>query len=474
MRTAAWLWTALATVMASHGAWASPPAASKPGGPLRAADKAGPVPGANVRAPDDVPLVVPLPDGVLVTLAPGSTGRWLEPTRLPSEISTWTRGYHLVLTQGEVEVEMPPCRKGTHAFLVSTRAGTVTEWRGRAHLSVHEDSAAAAIYEGAMVVGSNGMGFPVYEGAAVLMRARVDPQRMRSLPAPPAWAEGSGSNALVATQAGSAATLGVAWTPVVGAKSYRIEVASDASMTQVALRATTEDAHYELPAPASTGSQWWARVRSVDGAGIVGDWSAPTPLRLVRFALPPGASVASDGAIVLPDDAEGTGGVSILDGEGLEVAYEGIHDAGAPRGTAPVSLYWTRLSSPVRIWGDTAGIVAHLRDPATGHEGRLVLVRRQLRAKVDLTPRQVTPGQPLDAQVTVYDPTGRIDVTRENISLETTLGLVPMRVFWERTGGTWSARIPPRWSTAPSVIRVAVKDARGAEIGRGFLEVGGD
>jgi hypothetical protein len=103
-----------------------------------------------------------------------------------------------------------------------------------------------------------------------------------------------------------------------------------------------------------------------------------------------------------------------------------------------------------------------------------VLVRKQLRAKVDLTPRQVTPGQPLDAQVTVYDPTGRIDVTRENISLETTLGLVPMRVFWERTGGTWSARIPPRWSTAPSVIRVAVKDARGAEIGRGFLEVGGD
>jgi hypothetical protein len=182
--------------------------------------------------------------------------------------------------------------------------------------------------------------------------------------------------------------------------------------------------------------------------------------------------VASDGALVLPEDASGTATVSLLGADGLEVAYEGVHETPAPPTTAP--LYWTRLSNPLRIWGDTSGIVAHLRDPASGYETRLVLLRRQLRAKVDLTPKRITPGQPMDAQVTVYDPSGRIDVTREAVSLETTMGIVPMRVFWQRTGNTWSARIPPRWSGAPSVIRVAVKDARGSEIGRGFLELGGN
>lgn len=415
-------------------------------------------PHGEVRAPADRALAVTLPDGVAVTLDPGAHGRWLPRGRLPSETNGWAVGYHLVLVEGEAEVRMPEAPKGSHAFLVQTRAGTLTDWRGKLHVMVHDDRTTAAIYEGALVVGSNGQGFPVYDGAGIVMHKGVDPDKSRGIPPAPVWDAGHGASSLVVEPQGAQGTVGVAWKPVPGATSYRVALAHDPGMTSLAETAVTGDTSYAMVERGGGG--FWATVRAVGAEGIVGEWSAPRPLRVLHFALHPGASVAHDGTIVLPPH----GSISLADAQGLQMAY------GAP-GLPAASLYWSPLGSSLRLPDDTDVRVIHLRDPALGQETSITLARRALRADVEMTPRNPPPGATIDVRVTAWDPTRRLDPAQEKITLAAALDLDPLPVAWQQSGATWTARITPRTTFRPTVLRVTATDGSGAEIGRGFVEI---
>jgi hypothetical protein len=425
--------------------------------------------GLTVRAASDQPLEMILPDAVTITLEAGASARWMHASKLPTETNGWTRGYHLVLLEGELEVRMPAGPKGTHAFLVQTRHGTLTDWRGQLHVMVHEDATAAAIYEGALVVGSNGQGFPVYDGAGILMRKGLDPDKTRGIPASPTWSTGSGggSGGFAVVARNDQADLDFRWAPVPGAVSYRVEVASEPTMVRVVRRSTTTEprfAHSELGA----GSRTWVRVRAVGAEGIVGEWSAPRASRVLRYDLPDGALVGRDGALVLPPGSS----VAMSDAEGVEVAYENVTSLDHP---VDVPLYWTHLSGAIRLPDDAPMRIVHFRDPLLGGEGRLVVARRQLRANVDLLPHNARwPADTIDAHVVVFDPSGRIDGAGEAITVEAMVGLTPIQVPWTHSGSKWFARIPPQPTFGPSVLRVVVRDGHGSEIGRGFLEIDGE
>jgi hypothetical protein len=441
--------------------------------------------GASVQAAADQPLEMNLPDGVTVTLEPSAMAKWMPAAKLPSEINRWTRGYHLVLEEGELEVRMPIAAKGAHAFLVSTNAGTLTDWRGQLHVRVHGDSAAAAIYEGALVVGSNGQGFPVYDGAGILMRRGINPDKTRGIPATPQWQARSGG--FLMQSDGTGGPINLDWQPVLNAASYRVEVATDSAMVRVVDRTTTTNTHYTTTQPASAG-RYWAHVRAVGVEGIVGAWSPPQLVRVLRYQLPPGAMVARDGAIVLPDGAS----LAFPDPEGLEVAFENVsllgsgggvdsdargRDAYGPALASPAirrepTLYWSELGTTVRLSDSTPARIVHLREPTSRAETRLVLVRRQLRADVELSPMNARwPHDPISVRVRVYDPSGRVDPSTEPVSVEATLGLSPLSVEWVHEGALWMGRIVPSTIRAPSVVRVVVKDSRSAEIARGFVEI---
>ncbi len=437
--------------------------------------------GVSVQAATDQPLEMNLPDGVTVTLEPSALAKWMPAAKLPSEINRWTRGYHLVLEEGELEVRMPASVKGAHAFLVSTKAGTLTDWRGQLHVRVHGDSAAAAIYEGALVVGSNGQGFPVYDGAGILMRRGINPDKTRGIPPTPQWDARSGG--FLMQSEGGGGPIHLAWQPVANAASYRIEVATDAAMVRVVDRSSTTDLHYTTTQPSSAG-RYWAHVRAVGQEGIVGAWSSPQLVRVLRYQLPPGAVVAQDGAIVLPDGA----GLAFPDPEGLEVAFENISstdgifgartqrpygpELGTPAVRREPTLYWSGLGTSVRLSDSSPTRVVHLRDPVSHAEARLVLVARQLRADVELTPvNAVWPRDPINVRVRVYDPSGRIDAATEPVSVEATLDLNPLTVPWAHQGAIWAGRVAPRMIPTPSIVRVVVKDSRSEEIGRGFVEL---
>ncbi len=453
--------------LALFASFASPAIA----GPARAADPAG-----DVQAPADRTLVLTLPDGVIVTLEPGARGKWLPRGKLPSETNGWAQGYHLLLVDGELDVRMPDGPKGAHAFLVQTRAGTLTDWRGKLHVMVHDDKTTAAIYQGALVVGSNGQGFPVYDGAGILMRKGIDPDKSRGIPAAPAWDADHGAASLLVEPTGHKGNVGVSWKPVPGAASYRVAIAHDAAMSGVVEIATTNDTSYamvERSAAAGGGAGgggdagnagnagFWAQVRAVGAEGIVGEWSPPRSLRVVHYTLPDGATVARDGALVMPRGAA----VTLSDADGLEMAY------GTTPGRSPVPLYWSRLTGALRLPDDADMRVVHLRDPALGQETSLTLARRALKVDIDLTPRNPSPGMPIDVRAVAWDPTGRLDPSQEKISLTATLDLDPLPVAWRQSGSSWTARIAPRTTFRPTVVRVVARDAFGAEIGRGFVEI---
>ncbi len=417
-------------------------------------------PSGDVSAPADRSLVATLSDGVTVTFEPGARGRWLPRGRLPSETNGWAVGGHLVLLEGELEVRMPDAPKGSHAFLVQTKAGTLTDWRGKLHVGVHADKTTAAIYQGALVVGSNGQGFPVYDGAGILMRKGVDPDKSLGIPPAPVWDAAQGASSLVVEPQGARGTVGFAWKPVPGAASYRVAIAHDASMSGVMEVATTTDTTYAMVERGGAG--YWAQVRAVGAAGIVGDWSPPRSLRVIHYSLPEAAVVARDGTIVLPPHT----GVTLADAGGLEMAY------GTSAGRSPVPLFWSPVVTTLRLPEDTDARVVHLRDPALGQETSLTLARRALRVDVDMTPRDPAPGVPIDVRAVAWDPTRRLDPTQERIVLEATHDLDPIPVAWRQAGATWTARISLPATLQPTVLRVVARDAFGAEIGRGFVEIG--
>ncbi len=420
--------------------------------------------GMTIQASDAQPLEMILPDGVTVTLEPGALAEWMPAAKLPSETNRWTRGYHLVLQDGELEVRMPPAQKGAHAFLVSSKAGTLTEWRGQLHVKVQRDATAAAIYEGALVVGSNGQGFPVYDGAGILMRRGVNPDKTRAIPPPPEWSVGDSPFTVVL--GAKDPDVDLTWQPVAHADAYRVEIATDPTMVRVVERATVTQPHFKAAKLAST-SRYWAHVRAVGDVGIIGSWSAPCPVRVLHFELPSGGFVANDGTVVLPDGAS----VALRGADRLDVAFENVITL-ARRVAVP--LYWSRLSGPLRLGDETPMRIIHLRDPdaANAGEARLVFARRELRARVALSPAGARwPLDPIQARIEVDDPSGRIDVANAGVSVEAMLDLTPLPVRWARTGNTWTARIAPRLIADPSVLRVIVRDGEGSEIGRGFLEI---
>jgi hypothetical protein len=418
----------------------------------------------DVTAPTDRTLVVTLPDGVAVTLEPGTKARWMPKTKLPSETNTWAIGYHLVLQEGEADVRMPDGPKGSHAFLVQTRAGQLTDWRGKLHVAVHVDTTTAAIYEGALVVGSNGQGFPVYDGAGILMRKGINPDKSRGIPPAATWDATRGAPSFLLEPAGSRGNVGVAWKPVSGAASYRVTIARDAAMTQIIDVASTTDTTYAVverePASGAAGCSW-AQVRAVGPEGIVGEPAAPRPLRVVHFSLPDGAVMGRDGSVVLPSNV----GVALDDTQGLEFAY------GSPSPTVTVPLFWSPLSGPLRLPRDSDVRAMHVRDPALGQEAALVLARRALRVDVEMTPHNPNPGDVIDVRAVAWDPTGRLDPLHERVTLDAMLDLDPLPVAWRQAGSIWTARLQAPRTFKPTVIRVVARDVFGTEIGRGFVEL---
>lgn len=217
----------------------------------------------------------------------------------------------------------------------------------------------------------------------------------------------------------------------------------------------------QLDAPGSAAisglppGQYQVTARAVDAAGIFGQDSAPSPLRVVGAELPVGARF-EDGAILLGQRAR----AKLIGAKGLEASY----NASQTFVPVPDSVGLTRGESTL----------LRLREPGTTKEIRVDLEPRSLRAEVQITPKHPRwPEDMLEVTVELFDARGRPVAESTPVKPTVLVDVQPVEVTWLRSDNTMHAFIPAPVSRGPWVVRVEIADEFGDPAGRDFVEVAG-
>ena len=199
--------------------------------------------------------------------------------------------------------------------------------------------------------------------------------------------------------------------------------------------------------------EYQVTAHAVDAAGIFGQESAASSLRLVGAVLPVGARYEA-GAILLGQRAR----ARLIGAAGLEASYNASRHFVA----APDSVGLTRGESTL----------VRLREPGSAEEIRIDLEPRSLRADVQITPTHPRwPADTIEVTVQLYDARGR-PITETTLATPKVLvDVQPVEVTWIRSGNTMHAIVPAPPSRGPWVVRVEIADEFGDPAGRDFIEV---
>lgn len=196
------------------------------------------------------------------------------------------------------------------------------------------------------------------------------------------------------------------------------------------------------------------RVQAMNSYGLMGPYSNPAELRVVGVRTHRGARVDARGTVHLAANQR----AEFQNVEGLLMAY------GNANRWAPATA-----SVPLR---DNEPVFVHFREPNSTDVVSARLEPRGVVADVVVGSKLARwPGDKVDVVVRLRDESG--ELTDESIipHFEVTLGIEPLSLEWVRRGSTWRAAIPAPSGPGPWVIRAAVTDEHGVELGRDFLEV---
>jgi len=196
-------------------------------------------------------------------------------------------------------------------------------------------------------------------------------------------------------------------------------------------------------------------ARAVDAAGIFGQESAGTPLRLVGAQLPPGSRY-EDGAILLGQ----RGRAKLIGAAGLEASYN-------------ASLHFVAAPDSVGLSRGESTLL-RLREPGTLEEVRVGLEPRSIRADVQITPKHPRwPEDMIEVTVQLFDARGRAVPESTPVKPKVMVDVQTVDVTWMRSDNTMHAFIPAPGNRGPWVVRVEIADEFGDPAGRDFMEVAG-
>lgn len=400
-------------------------------------------------------------DGSTIALDAHSTVSILDPTfvRAGSEGDAAIRAEGVSLRGGAITVDVAEHAK--RPILVGLGGDDLALVdKGRSRFVAHADRTGIASHGTARVRGG-GRWVTLAPSHAASVRPGVPAPDPRPLVGAPTWTVsdeiGDPRAPLALALASPFASVGGRWLPLEGAAGYRVQIARDprfASVVQDLDVPGHETGFLARPLPPG---QYFARVKAVDHDGLDGGFSPARPLRVIGAELPPGALSADAGrTLVVPEG----GSVRFLDAAGLEAAVD--------RGG------FVRLDPMLRTSKEERGYV-RLRlagDPLS--TSVFTLERRALHAEIEMSPKLARwPDDPIDIRVAIVDPSARIDPATIKPTFKVLVGLDEAPVEWTQSGSYWTARVPPRPTNGPSVVRIIATDQDGATLGRAFLEVEG-
>jgi hypothetical protein len=418
------------------------------------------VPSLSEMRSGDLPVRLGLRNGTTLTLTPhtrvainGALDIDLGPKDGKSSATS------LELRAGEVVIEVPQSAAPRSVLLAKDETYIVTMpgASARVRLVGNPDDPSArlavAADSGDVRVATTGAWVKMPAHSALDLKPKTKVPAPSPLPTSPAWkldADSARIGPLAVVTGEGKATLAFRWASVRGAVGYVAEVARDPEFRDIVTKGELGEKDGAYTTPPLPAGRYHARVRGTGLAGFPGPMSAPRELRVVSVALPPGA-VEREGKWAMPLVRP----AKLGDAAGLEIS---IGKGGFFNAPAEFSL---KKEEPtllqLRLKGEKAIVPVQV-------------VPRELVAAVELTPkRAVWPSDPIHITVRVRE-SGR-DAAEIEPQMRVTLGMDEVAVMWDRDGAVWRGTLAPMRLRGPEVVRVAVSDPWGNEIGRSFLEV---
>jgi hypothetical protein len=203
--------------------------------------------------------------------------------------------------------------------------------------------------------------------------------------------------------------------------------------------------------------QYFLQVRGFDVDDLASPASSPLHIGVVRVELPPCGYFEPPNSVRLPRGYF----ADLVGAQGLEMSYRG-------------SKHWTPAASRLWLTRDEA-LEVHLRTPGSKESLPLTLSPRGLAAEVTVGPKNATwPSVPARIKIRLVNEHGGEIPDWLQPKVEANLGTESLDLTFSRQGDTLQATVPPRSSGGPWVLRVAVRDQHGIELGRNFLEIAED
>jgi hypothetical protein len=367
-------------------------------------------------------------------------------------------GRRFELRSGGVRANVVVDKKRPRTLVIGTpHDGMVAVRPGEAHIVVTQDRAGVASWAGGARVKQGKRTLELESGQATTIAAD-EPLVARAVAPSPEWASSVGRldepQPLAVALDSRSGALGLSWRPVTEANGYRFEIASDeAFKTLTEAIILRPDQHSYVVRSLREGA-YYGRVIALDRDGVGSRPSTLAPLRVIGVHMPEGGAVDREASTVVAP--QGTS-VRLSDHAHLEMA---VDDHQFRPAASELRVDATPHLVRLRVEGDY------------GRETRLHVQPRALKAVIRIGPAWARwPDDAIEMSIAIQDPSGRFDPVSVEPKVEVLLGIEPLEVDWKREGAVMTARLAPRASTRPEVLRVIVRDQGGVQLGRNFLEI---
>jgi hypothetical protein len=367
-------------------------------------------------------------------------------------------GRRFELRHGGARANVVSDKKRPRTIVIGTpNDGLVAVRPGEAHVVVTEDHAGAASWAGGALV-RQGKHTLVLEPGQATSIAADGVLVARPVAPSPQWAAPVGRldepQPLAVALDSRSGALGLTWRPLADVSGYRFEIGADESFTKVTETITLRaDQHAYVVRNLPEGN-YYGRVIALDRDGVGSRPSTLAPLRVIAVSTPDGGVVDREGVVVVAPQGSN---VQLSGHTNLEMA---VDDHKFRPAASELKVDETPHLVRLRFEGDY------------GRETRLHVEPRALKADITLGPAWARwPDDTIEMSIAISDPSGRFDPESVQPKVEVLLGIEPVDVEWKREGTRLTARLAPRTTTRPEVLRVIVRDQGGVQLGRNFLEI---
>jgi hypothetical protein len=390
----------------------------------------------------------------------------------PGALITVNQIYHIVLENGPfasvgrrfelrnggVRANVVSDKKRPRTLVIGTpNDGMVAVRPGETHVVVTEARAGIASWAGGAHVKQGKRTLELEAGQATTIAA--DGSLVARTVAPsPEWAAPVGRldepQPLAVALDSQSGALGLSWRPVADASGYRFEIAADESFNKVTQAVILRADQHSYVLQRLPQGAYYGRVIALDRDGVGSRPSALAPLRVIAVHMPEGGAVDREASTVVAP--QGTS-VRLSDHDHLEMAVD--------------DHKFRPADSELRV-DETPHLVRLRVEGDYGRETRLHVEPRALKADIHIGPAWARwPDDAIEMSINIEDKSGRFDPESVQPTVEVLLGIEPLDVEWKREGTRLTARLAPRLSTRPEVLRVIVRDQGGVQLGRNFLEI---